>query len=86
MKYFIVIFTCTLFFGKINSYKEPQYFREPNEPYKRVTIDNIHGNSVFKTIDRPFRMAKLNLVWTKAQHVSKFAFSSKENWYIIKNV
>lgn len=70
MKYLIVIFMCTLFFDKINSYKENRYAREPNEPYKKVTLDNIHGNSVFKNLDRPFRMAKLNLVWTKAQHVS----------------
>lgn len=71
MKYFyFVIFTCTLFFGKINSHKENRYARESNEPYHKVTLDNIHGNSVFKTLDRPFRMAKLNLVWTKAQHVS----------------
>lgn len=32
----------------------------------------------FRTLRTPFRMAKLNLVWSKAQHVSLYFYTSKD--------
>ena len=33
--------------------------------------DSNHVLTSLRELDRPFRMAKLNLLWTKAKHVNK---------------
>lgn len=46
------------------------------KPYDKYSkkANNLPASEIyepdFRNIQRPFRMAKLNLVWTKAQHVS----------------
>lgn len=43
--------------------------KKPEEPLKlNPTVD-------FRTLDKPFRMAKLNMLWSKAQRVSFNSFT-----------
>lgn len=61
----LLIFCSTSFADK----KAKKYSREANEPH----FDQVKAESYdpdFRTLQRPFRMAKLNLVWSKAQNVS----------------
>lgn len=54
-----------------------KYSKDMNEP-KKVDSDENYERPVlrdieepnFRTLKTPYRMAKLNLVWSKAQHVS----------------
>ncbi|XP_005178016.1 alpha-2-macroglobulin receptor-associated protein [Musca domestica] len=59
----LLIFCSTSFADK----KAKKYSREANEPH----FDQVKAESYdpdFRTLQRPFRMAKLNLVWSKAQN------------------
>lgn len=65
---------------KSKSYEEPKKY---NEPYKSSQPNkHEHQKTEFfdepeadiRRINKPFRMAKLNLVWTKAQSVSQVIF------------
>lgn len=47
--------------------KHPNDFDEPSKSTDKKVI--------FSKLNRPFRMEKLNLIWTKAQHVSDHQFS-----------
>lgn len=49
--------------------KSHKYTAEANSP-----LMNENYDPVFRNLQKPFRIAKLNLVWTKAQHVSPLIF------------
>jgi len=46
-----------------------KYSKEANDPHFQQVKQEKYDPD-FKSIQRPFRMAKLNLVWAKAQNVS----------------
>lgn len=55
--------------GTFADKKSKKYSREANEPqFEQVKSETYDPD--FRTLQRPFRMAKLNLVWAKAQNVS----------------
>ncbi|KAK6627844.1 hypothetical protein RUM44_010323 [Polyplax serrata] len=57
----IVVFTlCFVYGGTVNKYSE-----EANRPVDKPWVLNPNVN--FRTLDKPYRMAKLNLLWSKAQ-------------------
>lgn len=62
-----VLLLCTCTFA---DKKAKKYSREANDPqFEQVKSETYDPD--FRTLQRPFRMAKLNLVWAKAQNVSK---------------
>lgn len=46
-----------------------KYSKEANDPYFKQIVDEKYEPEI-RNLQRPFRMAKLNLVWAKAQNVS----------------
>lgn len=57
------------------SERSKKYTREFNEKGKH--FDKVAGETYdpdFRSLQRPFRMAKLNLVWSKAQNVGPSSF------------
>lgn len=62
LNYFsVLVILLTIF---LNVSGENKYSREANVK-KKSDID-------FRTLDKPFRMAKINILWTKAQQVCSF--------------
>lgn len=60
--------------------KKPKSSEERDFPKNDAPILRDIEEPNFRTLRTPFRMAKLNLVWSKAQHVSPlFAFNTL-NW------
>lgn len=49
--------------------KEKKYSKEANDPQFKHVINEKYEPEI-RNLQRPFRMAKLNLVWAKAQNVS----------------
>lgn len=75
MKNFLLLFLLIIFVNQsvCDNKKHPnKYSAEANLPPHIEKYDPD-----FRTIQKPFRMAKLNLVWSKAQHVSSFFFLIK---------
>ena len=61
----VLLLCCGTFADK----KAKKYSREANDPqFEQVKSETYDPD--FRTLQRPFRMAKLNLVWAKAQNVS----------------
>lgn len=58
------IIVCVLFVSSISC--ENKYSRSSNEK-KNKDVD-------FRKLEKPFRMNKLNILWSKAQHVSYTLF------------
>ncbi|XP_073816667.1 alpha-2-macroglobulin receptor-associated protein [Musca autumnalis] len=58
----LLLFCSTSFADK----KAKKYSREANEHFENVKAETYDPD--FRTLQRPFRMAKLNLVWSKAQN------------------
>lgn len=53
-----------------NKYSKEANLKSNNNYEKKVQfVDEPNVN--IRDINKPFRMAKLNLLWTKAQHVSR---------------
>lgn len=48
-----------------------KYSKEANQP---------NSNEDWKNLDKPFRLAKINLIWTKAQKVLKYNFLLQANF------
>lgn len=62
----VALVTAQLLFGQGSADKgHEKYSKKAN-----TLPDSEIYEPDFRNIQRPFRMAKLNLVWTKAQHVS----------------
>lgn len=68
MKYLLIVIGFSLVFDKTFA-DYNKYSKELNQP-----LENEPDQNIFKTISRPFRINKLNIVWTKAQHVSNFGY------------
>lgn len=58
---------CLVAFVESHSNK---YSAEANkkEPKKGINVENVLTS--LRNLDKPYRMAKLNLLWAKAKHVS----------------
>lgn len=63
MTFLLKVFVCCLFVNYTMC--ENKYSRSSNEGKK------LSENVDFRKLEKPFRMNKLNLVWSKAQHVSR---------------
>lgn len=46
-----------------------KYSKEANDPHFKQVLNEKYEPEI-RNLQRPFRMAKLNLVWAKAQNVS----------------
>ncbi|XP_046406421.1 alpha-2-macroglobulin receptor-associated protein [Ischnura elegans] len=60
-------FSLLIIFGSVllgSNFALNKYSEQANEYWKNP----IDGDLDFKTLEKPFRMAKLNLLWSKAQH------------------
>lgn len=63
-----LIFTTIVGYGgTINKYSKEANLNQPSE--KQWVVN---PKTDFRSLDKPFRMAKLNLLWSKAQRVIKF--------------
>lgn len=63
MKYFQIMFIYVVALLATSVICENKYARSANE--KNVKVEGVN----FRTLEKPFRMNKLNLLWTKAQQV-----------------
>lgn len=59
--------TCFIFVSIV--YAENKYSKEANVNVGKSNVLNEPEINI-RTLEKPFRMAKLNLLWTKAQSVS----------------
>lgn len=62
------IFLCILQLSNCDKKHKNKYSAEANLP--NFTTEKYDAD--FRNIQKPFRIAKLNLVWAKAQHVSSY--------------
>lgn len=67
MKYILLSAILMVCFGTICSDRHNKYSKEANQA-KPQRDDKQSDEKIFENLHRPFRMAKLNLVWAKAQH------------------
>lgn len=71
-KFVLIILICFAILSLVKgSAKSKIYSREFNENEKH--FNKVAGETYdpdFRSVQRPFRMAKLNLVWSKAKNVS----------------
>lgn len=55
-----------------------KYSKEANDPHFKQIVDEKYEPEI-RNLQRPFRMAKLNLVWAKAQNVSSICMMYEKN-------
>lgn len=89
-----LIFSCTIFVPCTNA--ENKYSAAANKPNKsNVKISSkkvppasgdIPVPTSIRELDKPYRMAKLNLLWAKAKHVSNLNILEKNQWSIFINL
>mgnify|MGYP002715783174 FL=1 len=60
----LIILTMVDFGKSFSKYSAEANLKPPDKPWV------LNPNVNFRTLDKPFRMAKLNLLWSKAQRVS----------------
>lgn len=66
----VVLVLSLLAVSQVDADKKGQkYSREANDPQNFRHVAEEKYDPDFKKIQRPFRIAKLNLVWSKAQNV-----------------
>lgn len=49
-----------------------KYSKEVNKPKHKTDFSQPGNIKALRELDKPFRMHKLNLVWTKAKHVCNY--------------
>lgn len=71
-----ILFFCTIILCifTIEAKTNNKYSKEANVDKEVSDDDNDFRPISVKHLDRPFRMAKLNLLWSKAVHVSYFSY------------
>lgn len=74
MNYKILFITIILCIFKIEAKTNNKYSKEANVDKEESNDDHDFRPISLKHLDRPFRMAKLNLLWSKAVHVSYFSY------------
>lgn len=71
MKLILIILLISLIGVSLCDRHGNKYSAEANS---KITMNEKYDPD-FRNLHKPFRMAKLNLVWTKAQHVRKKIYS-----------
>lgn len=69
--FYIIISTVLLL---VNAKTGNKYSKEANSNKEQPVDDHDFRPISLKHLDRPFRMAKLNLLWSKAVHVNLLEF------------
>lgn len=67
---YFVCWVCIFFLSFLCCQAVNKYSKEANQPDAAPVGDK----DSWKSIDKPFRLAKINLIWAKAQKVTRLAF------------
>lgn len=63
----LISLLCILFFACCGADSLNKYSKEANQPNE--PSQDYNKDSAWKEIEKPFRLAKINLIWAKAQKV-----------------